>query len=516
MSPKRALLVFLLILAAYPSVLAAISQIRPLDGDEGYYATAARLVAEGRTPYEDFFYPQMPLLPYVYAPFYKLVGSSLAAMRLLSVALSALALVLWGLFLRARFADRPMYVIGGLLLVAFNPYLLSWSVTVKTYALTNLGVFATLWAVDRGFQTRRLLWFLAAGLAAGVTVEMRLLYLPWAGSLFAALVWIRWRHPRVGMSHASVVAAGVGLLVGLLPAFRLYLENPARFRFNNLDYHNLHFSALDRAGADEAPRILAALLELGRSLVLNPFMLALIVLAVLGWVAVRRAADHADTSLRPLALVAGLGAIVHTVTCLFPDPVHERYFTGPLAPMLAPLAVLGMVDLARRLGRPTTLVAGVVVLAAVLSVVDLQLRKTGINRDEVWSFEHLDEVSANIESRTDPGDMVLSFWSGYVFETGRRFVPGMENHFALGVSEKLTLNEQVTYHIAGKEVLLKAILTKAPKVIVLGAWMHEVNTTLEQKDLPLLLQELDNNYEIAWMKGEVKVLVRKPSPGLRL
>ncbi len=29
-----------------------------------------------------------------------------------------------------------------------------------------------------------------------------------------------------------------------------------------------------------------------------------------------------------------------------------------------------------------------------------------------------------------------------------------------------------------------------PKVIVLGAWMHEVNTTLEQKDLPLLLQEL--------------------------
>ncbi len=516
MSPKRALLVFLLILAVYPLGLAAISQVRPLDGDEGYYASAARLVAEGRTPYADFFYPQMPLLPYVYAPFYKLVGSSLAGMRLLSVALSSLALVLWGLFLRARFPGRPMFVIGGLLLVAFNPYLLSWNVTVKTYALSNLGVFATLWAVDRGFHTRRLVWFLAAGLAAGLTVETRLLYLPWAGSLFAALVWIRWRHPRVGLSHASVAGAGVGLLLGLVPAFRLFLAMPARFRFNNLDYHTLRFSPLDRASGEELPQAMAALLELARSLLLNPFMLFLIVLAVLGWMTVRRAAGNADTDQRPVAVVAGLGAVVHTIACLFPDPVHAQYFTSPLAPMLAPLAVLGLVDLARRFGRPTVLITGVVVFSAVLSFVDLQVRKTGMIWDEVWSFEHLAEVSANIEARTEPGNIVLAFWSGYVFESGRRYVPGMENHFALGVSEKLTLPQQVTDHIAGKEMLLKAILAKAPTVIVLGAWMHEANTSLEQKDLPLLLQELDNNYELVWMKGETKVLVRKPGPGLKL
>ncbi len=513
MSPKRALLIFILILVVYPLVLVAISQIRPLDGDEGYYASAARLVAEGGAPYEDFFYPQMPLLPYVYAPFYKLAGSSLAGMRLLSVALSSLALGLWGLFLRARFPNRPMFVIGGLLLMALNPYLLSWNVTVKTYALTNLGVFAALWAIDRGFHTRRLPWFLVAGVAAGLTVETRLLYLPWAGSLLAALVWIHWRHPRVGLSLASVAGAALGLVLGLVPALVLYLQNPARFRFNNLVYHNLRFSPLDHAGGD---RVAAALRELGQSLLLNPFMLALIILAVAGLLAARRATAAADRGLRPLILVAGLGAFVHTLACLFPDPVHEQYFTSPLAPMLAPLAVLGMVDLARRFGRPTTLVSGVVALALVLSVVDLQVRKTGIIWDEVWSFEHLAEVSANIESRTEQGDMVLAFWSGYVFESGRRYVPGMENHFAVGVSEQMTLPEQAVAHIAGKELLLKAILTKAPKVVVLGGWMHEVNTTLKQKDLPLLLQELDNNYEIAWMRGEVKVMVRKPGPGLRL
>ncbi len=83
MSPKRSLWLFLLILTAYPLALTAFSQIRPLDGDEGYYAAAARLVTEGQTPYVDFFYPQMPLVPYAYAPFYKLVGSTLAKTRLL-------------------------------------------------------------------------------------------------------------------------------------------------------------------------------------------------------------------------------------------------------------------------------------------------------------------------------------------------------------------------------------------------------------------------------------------------
>ncbi len=63
-----------LFLLAFAAGTLALSRVRPIDGDEGYYATAARLVSEGRTPYLDFFYPQMPLLPYVYAPAFKVVG----------------------------------------------------------------------------------------------------------------------------------------------------------------------------------------------------------------------------------------------------------------------------------------------------------------------------------------------------------------------------------------------------------------------------------------------------------
>src|SRR5579872_3619535 len=54
---------------------------RPIDGDEGFYTTAARLVWEGKTPYKDFFYQQAPLLPYLYSWVWAIHPHSLVAMR---------------------------------------------------------------------------------------------------------------------------------------------------------------------------------------------------------------------------------------------------------------------------------------------------------------------------------------------------------------------------------------------------------------------------------------------------
>ena len=42
---------------------------RVIDVDEGFYLSAASLVANGASPYIDFFFPQMPILPVLLAPF---------------------------------------------------------------------------------------------------------------------------------------------------------------------------------------------------------------------------------------------------------------------------------------------------------------------------------------------------------------------------------------------------------------------------------------------------------------
>jgi hypothetical protein len=47
---------------------------RYVDVDEGYYLYAAELILQGKTPYADFFYPQMPLFPYIYAGWMGLWG----------------------------------------------------------------------------------------------------------------------------------------------------------------------------------------------------------------------------------------------------------------------------------------------------------------------------------------------------------------------------------------------------------------------------------------------------------
>jgi hypothetical protein len=53
-----------------------VAQRRFIDGDEGFYLLASRLVLEHKAPYLDFLYTQAPLLPYAYGLWMKLFGIS--------------------------------------------------------------------------------------------------------------------------------------------------------------------------------------------------------------------------------------------------------------------------------------------------------------------------------------------------------------------------------------------------------------------------------------------------------
>ena len=60
-----------------------IARHRFVDGDEGFYLLASRLVLMHKKPYLDFSYLQAPLLPYVYAGWLRVVGLSWASARLI-------------------------------------------------------------------------------------------------------------------------------------------------------------------------------------------------------------------------------------------------------------------------------------------------------------------------------------------------------------------------------------------------------------------------------------------------
>src|SRR5580704_14951471 len=67
-----------------------IAHHRFIDGDEGFYLLASRLVMEHKAPYLDFFYPQAPLLPYAYGLWMKLFGISWFSARSFSATLTTI------------------------------------------------------------------------------------------------------------------------------------------------------------------------------------------------------------------------------------------------------------------------------------------------------------------------------------------------------------------------------------------------------------------------------------------
>jgi hypothetical protein len=59
-------LILMLVLVFCTCFFLFIARHRLIDGDEGFYLMASRLVLEHKTPYLDFLYTQAPLLPYAY------------------------------------------------------------------------------------------------------------------------------------------------------------------------------------------------------------------------------------------------------------------------------------------------------------------------------------------------------------------------------------------------------------------------------------------------------------------
>src|SRR5262249_38976972 len=123
MRSRRLLLVtFVLVSVVYIAGLVHFAQVRPVDGDEGYYTTAARLVWEGRTPYRDFFYQQAPLLPYLYSWVWGVHPHSLVSMRLLSAAFGGIAVLLWGICLALLKRLPRSVIIAIFAAILLNPY----------------------------------------------------------------------------------------------------------------------------------------------------------------------------------------------------------------------------------------------------------------------------------------------------------------------------------------------------------------------------------------------------------
>ncbi len=126
---------------------------RFVDGDEGFYLLASRLVLEHKRPYLDFFYTQAPLLPYVYGSWMHFAGVTWLSAKLFAALLTALL----GSLLAAEVlhvTEKWLAAVVAVVLFATSTLIFAFYPVVKTYSLAALLLFSRLCA---GWQNLRFL-----------------------------------------------------------------------------------------------------------------------------------------------------------------------------------------------------------------------------------------------------------------------------------------------------------------------------------------------------------------------
>lgn len=454
-------------LCAMTAFFTFMSLKRLIAQDEGFYLLAAKLVVHGQLPYLDFFYPQMPLQPYLYGGWLLLFGESWTSLRLCS----ALCVALTGALLTSLVYERcgVFFAFLACALFTLSRLIFVHATTTKTYALSLLllvGGYGLL--SSRALHAWRPRFFLA-GVAFGMAVSVRA---PLALVLPVVLLW----GSSSGWRAVRSLAVGIG--IGLAPSALFFLLDPELFWFNNLGYH------LGRAGEEPSQAALRSrelvsevvfgLRESGRFETLRfPVLLYLSAIFALWRVSRRRWPDLAFA----VALVLLVGAFL-------PVPTYVQYFV-----VTVPFLILCTVRLLHELAQilPRRVVPFVLAVVAVYLLLPQLLHLSadvrsytvsgagviGINKRTApsWRIETVEQIAEYIDSLTVPDDTVLALWPGHLLGTQAKPFPGLENHFALKFARKTSFSaeERARYRLVSWEELHAAIAQRLVSAVVVFA-----------------------------------------------
>jgi len=212
-----AMMVFYILLTLFDAYFVQVEK------DEGFYAYAFRLVANGKLPYRDFSYIESPALPYYYASLLAGPGITLLSVRLLC-AMTGLAGLLILVWCAARSAGNVAASVAALLLFA-NAAQAKFFACDVTYPLITfllaLAIAAELssWSISSRMAVQGIL----LALVGAAKASMGLVSLVWLGGL----LWCRRRDRRA--VTLGIVAFLATLVISIGP---FLLADPKAFFFN--------------------------------------------------------------------------------------------------------------------------------------------------------------------------------------------------------------------------------------------------------------------------------------------
>jgi 4-amino-4-deoxy-L-arabinose transferase-like glycosyltransferase len=457
--------------------------------DEGFFLLASRLILMHKKPYLDFFYPQAPLLAYVYALWMKCFGISWAAGRELAALLTS---VLGALLYEHVCRLTRSWLAGLAAVVVFtsSTLIFAWFPLVGPSSLTASFVFSAYVIVSR-LSAKSSHWLIAAGgLLLGLSVDTRsylLLVIP----LF---LWWIFHKSETRARVPSILWFLGGFTIAMVPSLYLFISSPDAFLFNNLGYHAIR-SNQGLIGMGQEKFFLTIMFFLGGPGA-NGIQDSILFFVSLGFM-------FSISGRRDPPRLAFQIALVMGILSLLPTPTYLPCFSIGF-PFLVVSAVCVMnnllVTLESRRQRLFAAAACVVLLGIYLGASVEDFRKYLITGEGIpgvrwardkgdWKLQRILAVSQAIDQIAAPGEMVASFWPGDIFQTKAAPFPGFENPFALAVSEKLTAQQRARYHILSPADIESDFSAHTPRIVVLR---DQVFSAVPAEELSRLQDSIDS------------------------
>ena len=445
-----------------------IADSRLVARDEGFYLLAAKEVMSGKLPYLDFFYPQTPLFPYIFGFCLDIMGFTWDSARLLSALISSAIGILSFTYIRRNYCLICSLAVA--IIITFSGMNIAWFLTAKNYGLSALIlVFLYLILKEKNLNKSNLL---ICGILVGLLFNIRS-YLVIIGFIPTAIIFFKLKDPK------KFIYLALGAIVTLIPHIFLLLADPETYSFNNIGYHLIRSNRSSEQLAQGKLKVLSYLLGFIPVVKFKGYQIAILVWS---WIA-----------LLVLSLLrsswpslAWFFCTVLIAVSLVPSPTWLQYFS-----VAVPFLVICLVELSTGLSKKLApIVLGFLAIYFVYTGLADVKNYTGTGKGvhgiyetnlEASRLENISEISNKINELSEPGELVISVWPGYLFESKAKAFPGMENQFWIRVGHKLSDEDTSKYKIMTLRALQEAVRSKKAKLIVID--LHKAGRFFPKKVL---------------------------------
>ena len=298
---------------------------RGLHRDEHQHVAAGTLLARNLLlPSRDYPFFHMPYLAFIYGVIFSFCDHLLFSARLFSILCATAAGVAIFSLSRQIFCERAGRLLAPLGAVALFVAALQFTHTTGhawNHEPAMLCAVLFFLAYVAGFHSLRPgLWVFVAGLLVGLGSGIRITLAPLGGALILMLAFF---PPTSGDQRRFFGLAALGLTLGLLPAFILFMQAPEQFLFGKM---NLVF----RQNKHDTVTFIKKLSDTGREIVLNlPAFNTFLGATIIAFIHARSARLPLPRELKVLFVMFPFLLI----GALAPTPLYRQYFY-PLLPFL--------------------------------------------------------------------------------------------------------------------------------------------------------------------------------------